>query len=1089
MKFLRSLPAEWNTHVVFWRNKADLDTMSIDDLYNNFKIVKQEVKRTVVSSSSSGSPNMAFLSSPGSNNEADTASIQVSAASIPVSTISSLDNTDNLSDANVYDFLENQLISFAESERKKVLPENRECKSYRNYESRPRNQDSSRKTVIVEDISSKAMVAIDEEGFDWSYMADDEVPTNMALMAFSDSEVHNSKTCSNTCLKSFETLKTQYHNLRIEFNKSEFDLATYKRGLGFTSYNVVAPLPTSLFVPPTIDLSNSSPEEFKQHEFEGYGPKASKSVSVNTSNEIKKAPDAPIIKDWVDEEESEEMILNSKNVQHKPKQANQPRNGNKVTSVVGNKGINDVKSSVCWVKRPKIKVQDHVSKNSGSCICKRFDYGAPQDALKDQGYFDSGCSRYMTGNISYLTDFKEHDGGYVAFGGRAKGGKITGKGTIRTADESQILLKVPRKNNMYSFDMNNIVPQKDLTCLLTKATNDESMLWHKRLGHINFKNINKLVKDNLMRRLPLKRFDNDQTCVACLKGKQHKVSFKSKLHNSISQPLFMLHMDLFGSTSMSSIMHEKYCHVITDDFSRFTWVFFLATKDETSRILKTFITKIENLVEKKVKIIRCDNETELKNRNMNEFCEEKSIKREYSVARTPQQNKVAEIRNRTLIEATRTMLADSKLPTTFWAEAVNTACYVQNRVLVVKPYFKTPYELFKDNGIFVGYSTTSKAFRVYNIRTRKVEKNLHITFLENKPMIAGGGPVWLFDLDALSKSMNYVPVSADSHNKDKHGPSQASESYNQERPNADNSTKTVNTNRPVNTTTPTYAEYPNDLLMYDLEDVGIFDDAYDDRDEGTAADYNNLETIILVSPIPSTRIHKDHPKEHIIRETLVDLPYGKKASGTKWLYRNKRDQRGIVVKNKARLVAHGHRQKEGIDYDEFFASVARIKAIRLFLAYASFMDFTVYQIDVKSAFLYGTIAEEIYVSQPPGFVDPEFPDKVVKSASTPMETHKPLSKDAAGTYVDVYLYRYLKGQPTLGLWYSKDSPLELIAYSNSDYAGASLDRKSTIGGCQFLGLELKGYLINDGYADLVQHAGVYFNTAGVFLLGFHQHNK
>nr|GFB01672.1 retrovirus-related Pol polyprotein from transposon TNT 1-94 [Tanacetum cinerariifolium] len=258
--------------------------------------------------------------------------------------------------------------------------------------------------------------------------------------------------------------------------------------------------------------------------------------------------------------------------------------------------------------------------------------------------------------------------------------------------------------------------------------------------------------------------------------------------------------------------------------------------------------------------------------------------------------------------------------------------YVQSRVLVVKRHFKTPYELFKgrssalsfmrpfgchvlilntldqlrkfdgksDEGIFVGYSTTSKAFRVYNIRSRKVEENLHITFLENKLMIAGGGPEWLFHIDALSKPMNYAPVSIginfndfaskgasfdvgqssmdtrssqdyilmplwkekslfnsssqalDSHNKDKHGPSQASKSDNYERPNAESSTKTVNTARPVNKSTPTYADYPNDPLMPNLEDDGIFDDAYDDRDEGTEADYNNLETVISVSPIPST---------------------------------------------------------------------------------------------------------------------------------------------------------------------------------------------------------------------------------------------
>ncbi|GJZ94817.1 putative ribonuclease H-like domain-containing protein [Tanacetum coccineum] len=216
----------------------------------------------------------------------------------------------------------------------------------------------------------------------------------------------------------------------------------------------------------------------------------------------------------------------------------------------------------------------------------------------------------------------------------------------------------------------------------------------RRLGHINFKTMNKLVKGNLVRGLPSKLFENDQTCVACQKGKQHRASCKSKTVSSISQPLHMLHMDLFGLTFVKSLMKKMYCLVVTDDYSRFSWVFFLATKDETSGILKSFITGVENLIDQRVKVIRCDNRTEFKNKEMNQFCERKGIKREFSIARTPQQNGVAERKNRTLIEAARTMLADSKLPTTFWAEAVNTACYVQNRVLVTKPHNKTPYELF-----------------------------------------------------------------------------------------------------------------------------------------------------------------------------------------------------------------------------------------------------------------------------------------------------------------------------------------------------------------------------------------------------------
>nr|GEZ54641.1 ribonuclease H-like domain, reverse transcriptase, RNA-dependent DNA polymerase [Tanacetum cinerariifolium] len=190
-------------------------------------------------------------------------------------------------------------------------------------------------------------------------------------------------------------------------------------------------------------------------------------------------------------------------------------------------------------------------------------------------------------------------------------------------------------------------------------------------------------------------------------------------------------------------------------------------------------------------------------------------------------------------------------------------------------------------------------------------------------------------------------------------------------------------------------------------------------------------------------------------------------------FRNKKDERGIVVRNKARLVAQGHTQEEGIDYEEVFALVVRIEVIRLFLAYASFIGFMVYQMDVKSAFLYGTIKEEVYVYQPPGFEDPDYPnkkqngifisqDKYVaeilrkfgltygKSASTSIDTEKPLLKD-----LDVKrIFRHLKVKPHLGLWYPKDSPFNLVAYLDSDYAGESLDRKSTTEGFQFLGCRL-----------------------------------
>ncbi|GJS19759.1 putative ribonuclease H-like domain-containing protein [Tanacetum coccineum] len=415
---------------------------------------------------------------------------------------------------------------------------------------------------------------------------------------------------------------------------------------------------------------------------------------------------------------------------------------------------------------------------------------------------------------------------------------------FKLLDESQVLLKVPRHDNMYNFDLKNVVPSGGLTCLFAKATIDKSNLWHRRLE---------------------------------------------------------------GKATQSLL---------------FSWVFFLATKDETSGILKTFITGIENQINHKVKIIICDNGIEFKNNDMYQLCGMKGIKRKFSAARTLQQNRVAERKNRTLIEAARTMLADSLLPTIFWAEAVNTACYVKNRVLVTKPHNKTPYELLHgrppsksfmrpfrcpvtilntldplgkfdgnaDEGFFVGYSINSKAFRVFNTRTRKVEENLHITFLENKPNVEGSGSDWLFDIDLLTNSMNYESVTAgnqtnrnaedevadDAGKKSNEKPANEGERNGQENEGGASNKKgyATSTNR-VSTVSPSVStagqSFDNaDPLMPDLEDTadllntGIFSGAYDDEDEGAEADLNNLETTMNVSYILTTIIRKDHPKDQII---------------------------------------------------------------------------------------------------------------------------------------------------------------------------------------------------------------------------------
>nr|GEV69281.1 putative ribonuclease H-like domain-containing protein [Tanacetum cinerariifolium] len=380
-------------------------------------------------------------------------------------------------------------------------------------------------------------------------------------------------------------------------------------------------------------------------------------------------PSAPIIEDWVSDSEDESETKTLQNI---------------LSFVQPTEQVKTPRPSIQHVKTSILKHVVPVAALTQSKLVPVTTArpGNPQHALKDKRVINSGCSRHMTRNMSYLSDFKELNGGYVAF---------------------RVLLRVPMENNMYNVNLKNIVPSGDLTCLFAKATIDESNLLHRRLGHINFKTINKLVKGNLVRGLPTKVFKNDNTCVGCKKGKQHRASCKTKPVRSVNQPLYRLHMDLFGPTFVKSMNKKSYCLVVTNDCSRFTWVFFLATKDETSPILKTFIIGLENQLSLKVKVIRSDNGTEFKNNNINQFCGVKGIKRDFNIPRTPQQNGIVERKNRTLIKAARTMLIDSLLPIPFWAEAINTDCYVQNRALVTKHQNKTPYELLHGRAPSIGF--------------------------------------------------------------------------------------------------------------------------------------------------------------------------------------------------------------------------------------------------------------------------------------------------------------------------------------------------------------------------------------------------
>ncbi|GKC32768.1 retrovirus-related pol polyprotein from transposon TNT 1-94, partial [Tanacetum coccineum] len=297
------------------------------------------------------------------------------------------------------------------------------------------------------------------------------------------------------------------------------------------------------------------------------------------------------------------------------------------------------------------------------------------------------------------------------------------QGTIFNANK-EIILIAPRRNDVYVLDMSSLTPNGD--CFFSKASESVNWLWHKRLSHLNFKNINKLAKQNKVLGLPSLVYSKDKPYTACEKGKHHRASFKTKQNFSIRKCLHLLHMDLFGPVSPMSINHEKYTLVIFDKYSRM----------------------VGNQNDVKVKQIRTDNEIKFRNHELESIYDEKGISQNFSSPYTPEQNGVAEKKNRTLIEDARTMLNGSVLSKHFWTEAVRTACYTQNRSIIVKRHNKTPYEIFReripnisyfhvfgclvfihnhkdylgkfdakaDDGYFLGYSFVSKAFRVFNTR-------------------------------------------------------------------------------------------------------------------------------------------------------------------------------------------------------------------------------------------------------------------------------------------------------------------------------------------------------------------------------------
>nr|GEX10592.1 putative ribonuclease H-like domain-containing protein [Tanacetum cinerariifolium] len=1054
LKFRRSLPSEWKTHTLIWKNKADLEEQSLDDLFNSLKIYEAEVKQS--SSTGTASQNLAFVST--SHTDSTTGSVSVAAsvsaawAKLPASpfpNVDSLSNAIDVDDLEEIDLRWQMAMLTMWAIRKGHFA--RECRCSKDLR-RPDAAAPQRRTVPVETSTSNDLVSqCDESDYEnWppsnlydrfqpsgGYHAIPPLYTGTFMPPKPDLVLHTAPT-------SVETENFAF-NVQLSPTKPEQDLShTTRPSAPIIEEHSVKPIETPI---PAATPALASPKTNRSGKRRNrkacfvcksvdhlikdcnfHTKKMTKPTQRTHGNKGYHMHYAPLIHSKPHQHLVPTAVLTRSkpvlNTAVRPVSAARPN----ISVTRPRYAHHNFTKSKSTIRRHITRRPSSKSNNSpprvtavkalvvSTAQVTQGTWGNPLHALKDKGVINSGCSRHMTRNMSYLSDFEELNE-ELKFNLFSVSQMCDKKNSVlfidteclvlspdfQLPDENQVLLRVPRENNMYNVNLKNIIPSGDLTCLFAKATLDESNLWHIRLGHINFKTTNKLVKGNLIRGLPTKVFETDNSCVTCKQSKQHRASCKSKPVSFVDQPLFRLHMDLFRPTFVKSLSKKSYCLVITDDYSRFTWVFFLATKDETSPILKTFFTGLENQLSLKVKVIRSDNGIEFKNSDLNQVL-------------------VTKPHNKTPYE-----LLHGRTPSIGFIRPFSCPVTILN---TLDPLGKFQGKV--DEGFLVGYSVCSKASRVFNSRTCIIQETLHVNFLENKPNVAGTGPSWLFHIDSLTRTMNYQPVHAgnqtnsgagfqDNFNAEKAGekvdqshmlfpvwsagstnpqnnaedaafdgkehdidakspesvvilsPSSCAQSKEQDdktMKEAKGKIPTVGQNYLNNTNTFSAAGPSNDArlisIIFNLLFLSVL---FQQQEFIKIILYHKLLVICLQllkqeeEPKRAHQALKDPSWIEAMQEellqfkmqkvwVLVDLPYGKRAIG--------------------------HTHEEGIDYDEVFAPVARIEAIRLFLAYASFMGFMVYQMDVKSAFLYGTIEEEVSECQPSGFEDPDHPDKVYR---------------------------------------------------------------------------------------------------------------
>nr|GEU87534.1 hypothetical protein [Tanacetum cinerariifolium] len=650
------------------------------------------------------------------------------------------------------------------------------------------------------------------------------------------------------------------------------------------------------------------------------------------------------------------------------------------------------------------------------------------------------------------------------------------------------LLKGNGSINLYTINLYDMALASPM-CLMARATPTKSWLWHQRLSHLNFDTINDLAKNDLVSSLPKFKYAKEHLCPSCEQGKSKRSSYPPKPVLNSKQRLHLLHMDLCSLMRVASINGKRYVLVIVDDYSRYTWVHFLITKYETPEVIKNFLKKFYVRLQAPIIIVCTDNRTKFKNHALKEYFDSVGITHETSAAKTPQQNGVVEHKNRTLVEAARTMLIFSHALLFLWAEAIATVCYTQIHSIIHQRFNKTPYKLIQGKKPNISYLHVFGALYYPKNDQEDIDKlgakeTMNVTFDE---------------LSAMAFEQN------------------SSRPGLQSMTSGQISSELELTYAPSTITPQSPSEHDLDILFEPLHNEFLGGQpAEAPRVIPAAPVLQNLQALTA-----SMSFQDSAPFIRLDVWELVPSPDGIKTLTLKWLFKNKHDEENTVIHNKTRLVMRGYKQEEGINFEEIFAPIARMEAIRIFLAYAAQNGFTVYQMDVKTAFLHGSLKKHVHVCQPEGFIDANYPSHVYKLkkalfglkqaprawydelstfllqngfskgkidptlftrrfdddilvskyvheilmkyglntsdiVGTPMDIKDKLDLDQIGTSVDAQKYRSMIGA-LMYLTSSRpdiDSGFELTGFSDADYVGCKHTFKSTSSGAQFLGEKL-----------------------------------